>query len=70
MRKTIAFLSILTLCGCVTEVNVETTKQWEGHYFSTNDFVNATKNINLDKGESIWVLNNTTLKRLLKNTGK
>lgn len=70
MKKAILFLSVLSLCGCVTEVSVETTKRWEGHYFNTNDLINATKDIDLDKGESIWVLNNTTLKRLLKNTGR
>lgn len=68
------FLMILSLCaiyGCMNaSINVHTTKSYEGHYMTTNDFYNATKNISLDKDESIWVLSNSTLKQLLKNTGK
>lgn len=59
------------LCGCIhKEINIQVTKPYEGHYFTTNDFYKATKNILLLEDESIWVLSNTTLKQLLKNTGK
>lgn len=65
----ICVLAVVLLSGCTT-TKVETTKPWEGHYMSTNDFYMTTTNIKLDKDESIWVLSNSTLKRLLKNVGK
>ncbi len=69
MKETITFLVFsLVFLGCTSyEPKVEATKQWENHYFTTNDFYNATTNISLEKGESIWVLSNSTLSRLLKN---
>jgi hypothetical protein len=69
MNKIISFLIILiSLCGCISyEPKVETIKTWENHYFTTNDFYKATENIKLEKGESIWVLSNSTLSRLLRN---
>ena len=36
---------LMLLSGCCTTLNVSTTRQWEGHYFSTNDFYKATSNI-------------------------
>lgn len=48
-------------------VNVDPVKSWEGHYKSTNDFYKATKNIQLENDESIWVLSDKTLNRVLKN---
>ena len=67
-----AFSIVLaTLCfGCVTQPKIEATKPWEGHYYSQDDAENAVKNIKLDDGESIWMMSNHTLYRLLKNTGK
>lgn len=69
MRKMAFFLTFsLLFLGCSTyEPKVETTKRWENHYFTTNDFYKATSDITLEKGESIWVLSNSTLSRLLKN---
>lgn len=58
---------LMLLSGCYTSLNVSTTRQWEGHYFSTNDFYKATSNIQLDKEESIWVLSDRTLNNVLKN---
>lgn len=66
----ILIISCITLCGCISNVNVEPTKPWENHYFTVEDFKKSTRNISLDENESIWVLSNTTLSRLLKNTGK
>ena len=34
---------------------------------TTNDFYKATSNMQLEEGESVWVLGNRTLKRVLKN---
>lgn len=68
------FLAILLfLSGCIsikTGPVVETVRPWEGHYYTTNDFNKATQTIELNEGESIWVLSNRTLTRLLQNTGK
>ena len=58
---------LMLLSGCRTTLNVSTTRQWEGHYFSTNDFYKATSNIQLDNEESIWVLSDKTLNNVLKN---
>ena len=61
---------ILTLCIGCTSISIQTTKNWEGHFMSTNDFHKATSNIQLEENETVWVLSNRTLKRVLKNTGK
>lgn len=69
----IFILAAVALTGCITtkKVEVSTTRQWEGHYMSVSEFTNATSNITLDKGESIWVLSNKTLYKLLeKHNGK
>lgn len=74
MKKlTLVFIIICALCGCRSTpavINVETTKSWENHYKAVNDFYFGTADIKLDKNESIWVLSNSTLSRLLKNTGR
>lgn len=70
MKNTIILLVVL-ICtltsGCITSVTVDPVKSWEGHYMTTNDFYQATQNIQLDKNESIWVLSDKTLNRVLKN---
>lgn len=69
MKKLIA-ISIMMLSGCISisyEPKIEVVKPYEGHFMTTNDFYNATKEIQLEKGESIWVLSNRTLKRVIKN---
>ncbi len=69
MKEIAPFLIFsLVFFGCTSyEPKVETTKSWENHYFTTNDFHKATGSIELERGESIWVLSNSTLSRLLKN---
>lgn len=59
----------LTLTGCTTivEPTIESTKSWEQHYKSVDEFKNGTKDIVLDDDETIWVMSNKTLKRLLIN---
>lgn len=57
-------------CGCMTKQPVvESTKSWENHYMDSKSFYEGTKDIKLDEGESIWVLSNKTLARLLNNVG-
>ena len=63
----VAATSAILLIGCVTEPKVESTKPWENHYFTVEDFKQKTSSIQLDKDESIWVLSNHTLNRLLRS---
>lgn len=73
MKTTIAaivYFVCLLLIGCTTQPKIESTKQWEGHYMTVSDFQKNTIDIQLDKDESIWIMSNYTLNRLLKNTGK
>lgn len=58
------------LCGCSITVTpeVSTTQQWENHYMTVDDFKEGTKDITLKDGQSIWVLSNDTLSRVLKNS--
>ena len=69
MNRILALSCFLLLYGCATTPVVEPTKQWEGHYFSKQDAVAAVENIELGKNESIWIVSNSTLKRLLNNVG-
>lgn len=68
--RLMCFCVLLALTGCINiiEPKVECTRQWEGHYYTTNDFHECTKNITLKKGESVWVLSDSTMIRVLKNT--
>lgn len=64
-------IGLLSLNGCInTSPVVQTTNSWEQHYMTTNDFYKGTQNIQLKKGETIWVLSNTTLSKILKDLRK
>lgn len=66
--KKMLVLVLLAAAGCISyEAQIQVTKSYEGHFMTTNDFYKATKNMQLDKDESVWVLSNRTLKRVLKN---
>ena len=66
--KYLAIAMLILAAGCINmTVNVDPVKSWEGHYKSTNDFYKATKDIQLENDESIWVLSDKTLNRVLKN---
>lgn len=59
---------IATMTGCISsEIVVEPTRQWEGHFYTTNEVQFATQRMQLNEGESVWILSNSTLKRVLKN---
>jgi hypothetical protein len=46
MKNTlIIVIAILTICIGCTSISIQTTKNWEGHFISTNDFHKATSNI-------------------------
>ena len=69
--KAITILAIAFIAGCMTtEPKVESTKEWEGHYYSPNEVVEKAQSMQLEDGESIWMMSNHTLNRLLKNAGK
>lgn len=69
IKKILLCALMLSLVGCITakEPIVETTKPWENHYYSVEQFQNGTKEMTLEKGESVWVISNRTLSRVLKN---
>ena len=72
MNKAFAFIlsiAAATLCGCVTkQIEAPVVRTWEGRYESRKAAVAAAQTIQLEKGESIWLLSSSTLKRLLKTT--
>ena len=73
MKKMIAFtLAAICLSGCIstTEIVVDSVKSWEGHYKTAEEFREKTKDIQLEQNETIWVLSNKTLSRVLKNVEK
>ena len=43
------------------------TKSWEGHFKTVEDFRKNTERMELKRGESVWVLSNRTLERVLKD---
>jgi len=63
----IAFFVPLTFSGCVQYPEVYVVRQWEGHYMNTNELYRAMQNMNLKKGESVWVLSNRSLLRVIEN---
>ena len=69
--KCIAVAACMLLSGCFTQQApvVEPTKKWENHYMTAEQFYEGTKDMQLAEGESIWVMSNKTLARLLKNVG-
>lgn len=63
--KSSAVIMAFILAGCTTNIEIQTTKSWEGHYMNEKEFHKATNDIKLDRNESIWVLSNRSLKRVL-----
>lgn len=71
MKKFLILMPILTfICGCITEPKLEATKPWENHYYTVEELKKNVETIELEKNESIWLMSNHTLNRLLKNIGK
>lgn len=61
-------LASIFISGCTTiDVTVQPVAAWEGHYMSIDEFKKATESITLEKGQTIWVLSNNTLKRVILN---
>ena len=70
MKYSYALLAAFLLSGCQSVLNVESTQPWEGHYYTKQQLEDAVRSINLNDGESIWMMSNHTLNRLLKYTKK
>lgn len=69
--KWIVAAACLAFAGCFTpEINVESTSPWEGHYYSFEMLRVKISDQKLEDDQSIWLLSNTTLKRLLKDAGE
>ena len=66
IKVTIFSMLLLPLHGCYTDLSIVTTNSWEGHYMNEKEFYEHTQGIKLNKNESIWVISNSTLKRILK----
>lgn len=72
-KKSLMILIIpsILISGCKSDqIDVLTTKSWEGHYQTVEDFKTNTTDIKLDKKESIWVLSNQSLYYILKQQKK
>lgn len=70
MKILVCLCALMLLVGCANTIQINTIKSWEGHFLTTNEFYNATKNIQLNSDETIWVLSDKTLNGVLKNLGK
>ena len=67
----ILIIPSILISGCKSDqIDVLTTKSWEGHYYTVEDFKTKTTDIKLDKKESIWVLSNQSLYYILKQQKK
>ena len=54
MKKTFIFILLaFAISGCITKPTVESTKPWEGHYYSANELKEKVDTIQLDKDESL-----------------
>lgn len=66
-------MSVFAGCCSISnnnDVEITPTKQWEGHYYSVKDVQKAVDGLKLEKNESVWMISNRTLNRVLQNTGK
>ena len=71
MKKCIAMLLLMIATGCVNvNPTVELVKPWEGHFFTAEEAKANVESIQLEENESVWILSNRTLKRVLKNNTK
>lgn len=56
--------------GCVSNIDVQTVRPYENRYSNETELVEAARTVVLEKGESVWLLTNSTLKRLLTNLNR
>ena len=70
--KTICAVAVVLAefaAGCVN-VQVPVVEPWEGRYSSMQEFREKTEGVELKNGQSIWVLTNGTMYRILKKAEK
>lgn len=68
MKVLAAVAAAFLIAGCKTsQPIVEPTEVWEGHYYSKDAAQESAGKIELKEGQSVWILSNSTLKRLLTN---
>ena len=67
--KAIVTACALLAAGCVS-IAVDPVHQWEGHYYTAEEVKAAVESLSLHKGESVWILSDSTLSRVLKNNRK
>ena len=63
-----AALATFLVGGCATQIEAPVVKPWEGRYGTEKSAREAISKMKLEKGESVWLLSNKTLKRLIKTT--
>jgi len=68
--KALIAAGALALGGCVTTTEIEApvVMPWEGRYETEEAAAEAVGRVKLGRGESVWLLSNSTLKRLIKTT--
>lgn len=66
MKKLLAIIGICACAGCQT-ITVDPVQSWEGHFYTTNEVHQAIQKLELKKGQSVWILSDSTLSRVLKN---
>jgi len=70
MKKIIVFILITCFFYGCRSIQVPTIEPWEGRYPTVEEFKEKTQNIELKKGQQIWVISNGTMYRILKKAEK
>lgn len=69
--KTAVAAFMLVSCGCISRnIEIQPTNAWEGRYSDRETALEALRSCRLERGQSIWILSNRTLKRVLLENGK
>jgi len=69
VSRIIMALLLLKAAGCAHEksIVIDPVQPWEGHFYTAEEFHQKTECLNLSKKQSVWVLSDRTLSRVLKN---
>lgn len=69
--KTAVAAFMLVSYGCISRnIEIQPTNAWEGRYSDRETALEALRGCRLERGQSIWILSNRTLKRVLLENGK
>ena len=66
--KLLACAALTAVLGGCTSIEAPTVRPWEGRYETKAAAAEAVEKMDLKKGESVWMLSNATMKRLIKET--